>query len=196
VLKSDLVNSKYLPFIAVGAVAVIGLGAYFLLNSNNNKGSMREETKNTATGGPNTLRELLVSGSPQECMFMDDEGNEGTTYIAGGKIRTDYSTTNEGNKVTGHMILSDNTMYTWTDDQNTGFKMEFNPDDATSEAQPDTAKDTKSLDLDKKTDYSCKPWTVDSGVFAQPANVNFQSFSDYTMPEGMELPEGFDPSNY
>ena len=187
-------NKKFLPLVIVGAVVLLAVGAFAFFSTN--KGSLPGTVQERAAEGSKSLRDLMAAGGSQKCEFKDDEGNSGTSYISGGKVRTDYTTLVEGVETSGHMILDGNTMYTWMDGENQGFMMTFDPEDVNDEDVPETAGDGASVDLDEETDYTCSPWTVNASFFSPPSNVDFQDFSSFIPPQGGEIPEDFNPESY
>lgn len=136
----------------------------------------------TATG-PKSLKDLLAAGVPQKCTFKDLSNSvdmQGTSYISGGKVRGDFSTTVEGKTTSGHSIFDGKTSYVWMDGTSTGFKMEIDPSLTTA---PES-NNQQGLDLNKSIDYSCSPWLTDQSLFNPPEDVTFTSFSVPTTSAG------------
>lgn len=175
-------NKKVLTAIAIIVLLLIGAGAFLMFSKG--KPSTSSMPLNTQSGnsqksvqsGPKSLKDLLLAGVPQKCTFSDvSEGvsMEGTTYIAGGKMRGDFSTTVEGTVTTGHSIYDGKASYVWMDGTPTGFKMEIDPNEtATSETSTQGG-----LDLNKTIDYSCGVWVPDQTLFFPPDNVTFSAFN-------------------
>lgn len=177
-------NKKVLyAVIAVIVLLLVG-GAVFVMSTKNKPATTPSTTTGTVTNkvqeptkaGPKSLKDLLTAGVPQKCTFKDvsDQVNmEGTSYIAGGKMRGDFSTTVEGKTSTGHSIFDGKTSYVWMDGTSTGFKMEVDPS-VTSTPESSTQQ---GLDLNKTLDYSCGVWIVDQSLFNPPEDVTFTSFA-------------------
>ena len=133
------------------------------------------ETASQKSTGQQSFR-ALASGKPQKCEIkfsQENNQNQGTVYVANGKMRNDSTATVSGKTMVSHMILDNNTVYTWMEGQTTGFKMQAT---ATEEQKTD-GQQKRPVDLDQKVDYSCEGWSVDGSVFVPPANITFTDFS-------------------
>lgn len=188
-------NNKPVLIIAIVLVlALLGGGAYVMTagkaGSSESTAAGNQAGKKTADGNvPKTLRELLAAGVAQKCTFRstEDVAVEGTTYVSGGKVRSDYTTSVEGNTMSGHMIADGTTSYIWMDGQQQGFTMTFNASDTDIPENTQTPGATKApqqgLDANQAMDYSCSPWVVDGSLFTPPAEITFTDFSSM-MPTG------------
>lgn len=186
-------NKNTLVIAALALVLLVGgAGAYVVMNKNASSNSTDSATTgNTMVGsessGPMSLKDILLGGVAQKCTFSNVSDNtsvEGVTYVAGGKVRGDF-TTNDGTTTTqGHMIADGTTSYMWMDGQDTGFKMAFdiNAADAQETPSDDQSGSYQSLDIDEDMNYNCSPWGVDGSMFTPPANVTFTDFSAMTLP--------------
>jgi hypothetical protein len=96
----------------------------------------------------------------------------GTFYLANKKMRGDYSVSNGSQVMMGHMVLDNDTTYSWFDGQPMGFKMmnstEVNTNTSTAAEQ--------SFDPNKMMGYKCEGWSADGSKFVLPANVQFNDF--------------------
>jgi hypothetical protein len=122
-----------------------------------------------------SIKDLLTAGIPQQCTFTDASGEaglEGTTYIAGGKMRGDFTTTVDGKTTTGHTIFDGKTSWIWMDETSTGFKIEVDPSEADSSELPVQ----QGMDLNKTIDYNCSTWLPDNTLFNPPTDITFTSF--------------------
>jgi uncharacterized protein YxeA len=178
----NLVNKKVLPIIVV--VLLLLLGGWYFMNSRKTgtPGSSITESQ----GGMKSLKDLLSSGVAQKCTYSstDESGtNEGVSYISGGKVRGDFSTTISGKVTKSHMITDGKTSYIWTDGEKDGFKMTI-PDATPTSAKTDTSDSEVSTeaDLDQKMDYKCSAWVVDNSYFTPPTSVTFSDFSQMINP--------------
>jgi hypothetical protein len=63
--------------------------------------------------------------------------------------------------------------YTWTDATKTGSKMAL----ATIEKQQAPGPN-QGFDPNKKVNYSCVPWSTNASMFALPAGIQFNDFSN------------------
>ncbi len=176
---NKLMNKKLI--IIVAALLLLGVGGYLYMKKGTPAGIPGAQTGSQTTS-VNSLKDLLAKGIAQSCTFSSD-AESGTVYVSGGKTRGDFSSVTEGKTVLSHMIVDGNTSYLWTDGQNTGFKMSFDPNAAAS-ATPGTAGttgSTGSFDANANMNYKCSSWFADASKFALPAGVTFTSFSVPTM---------------
>lgn len=143
--------------------------------SNENK--QQSPDQNQKTSGQQSFK-ALASGKPQKCeVTFNQDGNaqtKGSTFVGNGKMRGDYTSTVAGKTIVSHMIMVDQTVYTWMDGQTTGFKMKADQE-TTSPTQGQTAK---PVDLEQKVDYVCENWHEDPSQFTPPTSVTFSDFSD------------------
>ncbi|HLE49398.1 MAG TPA: hypothetical protein VI819_05205 [Patescibacteria group bacterium] len=176
-------NNKVIVAAVVLILLLVGGGAYLMMSKksgvttptsvNNSQGSAVQETTGS---GQKSLKDLLLAGVPQKCSFSDVSSGvemDGTSYIAGGKVRADFNSKTEGKATSGHTIVDGNTSYIWMDGSQTGFKMEVN------ETESDTSSNTnqEGLDLNKSIDYKCSTWLPDQSLFNPPSDVSFTQFS-------------------
>ncbi len=169
--------------IAVVVILLLGVGGYFYFNKSRNV-----ETAGGISSGVKSLKELLASGVPQKCTFASDDESgktEGTSYIAGGKVRADFTSTINAKTTVSHMISDNKTSYIWTDGDKTGFKMTITETDTNATDSPvtgETASQGNEADLDQKSDYKCSVWVPDNSMFTPPADVKFTDFSEMFKP--------------
>jgi hypothetical protein len=142
-----------------------------------------------ATSGQGSFKDLLALGKSLKCdSSFTSNGNTstGTTYIAGGNMRGDFSSQIEGRTMQTHMIIKDQTSYTWVEGSGTamGFKMALN-----SSSTPNSiSKTPRSADINQQINYNCQSWSEDSAQFDLPAGVTFQDQSQ--MMVSPKLPVG------
>ncbi len=187
VVKSGRMNNKIL--LAAGAIILVIVlgGAAFIMSKNSSKAPVSTQVTQNEKPASNqkslkSLKDLIASGQAQKCTFKDKSASvnvEGTTYVAGGKMRGDFNSMVGEKNIMMHMIASDKTSYTWMDGQTTGYKMVFDPADM---AAPTGSQ--QSVDINKVIDYNCSNWSVDSSVFTPPANVKFSELGAVAAPTG------------
>ena len=167
----------------VALVLLIGGGAYFVMSGRTSQTAMTPSyTQNQETTAPSnqpkSLKDLLTMGQSQTCTFTDPSGTGGTVYVSNGKMRGDFSSVSAGQTVQSHMIVDGQTSYLWMDGQTTGYKMTVEA--ATGEGTSAQG----SVDVNKKTDFSCVPSVSDSSMFTLPTNIEFTSFAAPALPSG------------
>ena len=162
--------NKKILVIVVAALLLLG-GGYFFLNSRKSI-----TLPGSQTSAPSSLKDLITKGIPQSCTFSG-EGESGSVFVSGKKVRGDFDTTVEGKVTKSHMIVDGNTSYLWTDDQKEGFKMTFDVSAVDASPEPGTATSGESFDANANMNYKCSPWLEDSSKFALPSGVTFTSFA-------------------
>lgn len=175
--------------LVVVALVLIGAGAFFM-SQRGGDASVASRTQSgneqmAESGGGmmgKSLMDLLKSGVAQKCTFSSEtEGTsvEGVTYMSGGNVRSDYSTSDGTTDVSGHVIVSDSMSYMWMDGEENGVKMKIDPEEY-EEGVAKMEKEQQSMqsfDMNAQMDYNCSPWVVDGGMFTPPANVQFADMS-------------------
>ena len=154
-------------FIGIAILLLLG-GGYFYFSK-----SPVNPIKKAASGLiKGNIQDLFAKGTNMQCAFKNtDEENstEGTIYVSGKKMRGNFSLKQtDGKTIVSNIIRDENYGYTWLEGQTQGTKIKVE----TSEKK----EDLFALD-DKKIDYDCKSWNVDSGLFTPPANIKFQDLS-------------------
>ncbi len=178
-------NKKVVIAIVVILLLLLGGGVFVMSKRNKSKTTSAPTTisvsptsavQETSQENQKSLRDLLTAGVPQKCTFSDvssEVNMQGTSYIANGKVRGDFSTTADGKTTNGHTIFDGKVSYVWMDGTSTGFKMEINP----TEGSTSNSSTQQGLDLNKTLDYNCDVWVPDQTLFTPPTNVTFTSFS-------------------
>lgn len=169
----------------VAAVVIIGAGWYFFMGGSVPEGAVSgsmmapQPLVGTPTNSQMTLKELLAGDASQQCTFIDntnDTATQGMIYVSGGKVRGDFSTTQQGKTVSVHMVADGAAMHTWADGMKDGVTVSM------MAAKPAGAPQ-QGYDPDKKIDYHCTPWTADTTKFDLPKDVNFRDVAG--MMQGM-----------
>lgn len=184
--------NKKILIVVVVLLLVVG-GYFFMKGQKGGTPAGTQGTTETSSGGLKSLKDLIASGVAQKCTFStsDTSGvSEGTTYVAGGKMRGDFTSTVSGKTTKSHMIADGKTTYIWVDGEKTGFKTTF---EETATAKPEgtqVSEGTASgggVDLNQKTDYKCSTWITDSSQFTPPADVKFTDFSQMFNPSSLPV---------
>lgn len=171
---------KNAVIVTVVVVLVVLVGGYFFMKKSPSKLST---TSNTASqdSSPKSLKDLLMSGIAQKCTFSsttDTGSSDGTTYMASGKVRGDFSMTTDSKTTKSHMIVDGKTSYIWTDGSMTGFKTTIPDETSTPSSQTtNTTVNNSASSFDQKADYKCQAWSVDQSLFTLPAGVTFKDMN-------------------
>lgn len=188
--------------IGLVVLLLLGGGGYYFMSKNAANAPMIPSgtSSNQAGGALKSLKDLLLSGVAQKCTFSDKTDNvetNGTTYVAGGKMRGDFNSTVEGKQTASHMIVDGKTSYIWSDDQTNGIKMTIDKETSESKSTSNTTLNSsakeEAVDVNKKLDYKCSPWGVNNSLFTPPANVKFTDFSAMLTPQAGKTGTGANP---
>jgi hypothetical protein len=165
---------KSLPIVIGAVVLVVGALAYTFLSKSDQKGiqngtneatTMENTTSSDTFTG--TLKEAISRGVAMKCTYQV-EGSEYEGYVKGNNYRGKVQTA-EGE--TGEVIVKDNCMWSWSENQAQGVKTCIQETDAEDESediwdQPDSSVDTS-------VNYRCVPATVTDAMFTPPTNIEF-----------------------
>ena len=171
-------NKGVLVVVALLVIVVGAYGAYRVYKHFKRLATAPAATTVEPTAPPAmSLKDILGLGTAEKCTY-----DQGTVYVAGGKVRGDFSVPENGVTTTSHMISMSNTSYIWTDSQKTGIKMAYNPN-ATPSASA-TSTSSAGVDMNKPMNYSCGAWAEDDSLFALPKGVTFQDVSSVVPSSG------------
>ncbi len=142
-------------------------------NSKNDKGQQQAQEHKKST-----LKQLIDAGKPQKCevsyKLNETTSTSGTSYMAGrGKFRGDFATQVNGQVQQSHVIMSGDTLYTWTEGQTIGFKMQVNQQASASTTQ-------QAINFEQQMEYNCQDWKEDNSVFSIPTNITFKDQASIT----------------
>ncbi len=186
-------SALIIGLIVAAVIVVGGVTAYFVTDGFGSNDS--DDTQNSASTqqSPNssqtqpqtattksqvgTMFADVVAGKYDVKCSFDDGTNTGTIYYSASgsdNVKMRFDTTSAD--YDGHVLRVDNTVYTWTDGQDTGTKLTVKP----------TAGDEK-YSVDKyendpgKYNLTCKnAGTLDASVFAVPSGVKFMDIGQYS----------------
>lgn len=161
----------------IGAIVIIAVALGIWLFSGQSLPGGVSNSASPVAGTQNTsLKNLLASQSPQSCTFSTaaaQTSSQGIVYVAGGKMRGDFTSTVDGKGVKSHMIVMDNTSYVWSDAMPQGVKMSFDTMATQTGNSPQG-----SVDPNATTNYDCSSWSTDVSMFVLPAGITFQDLSN------------------
>lgn len=188
-----------LLLILIIAVVVIGGGAgvYVAMRGGDGVQEFQERTNDREDGdfsGPSSLRSLLSRGQDMKCTFSVSDDNidsTGTSYISGGKMRSDFASTVKkpvAATVRGSMIVDGEYSYSWAADTKQGAKIKMASMDAAQSQMSN--QQSSSLDLDQNMNYDCDDWDADADVFSPPADIDFMEMDFSKMMQAMPSVSG------
>lgn len=165
--------SKTLVSVLVLAVVLVG-GYMIVKNGRAPEDAVKNPQDSSETAGKKiAFSEFVKQGGSYKCevkQAMNDFENSGTVYITEGKMRGEFSTVAEGQKMDSLFVMKDDYMYNWSSlSPELGVKIKVTAEDkAAAEAQGIYSWNTEQVG-----DYNCEPWTVDNSKFDLPQAVNF-----------------------
>ncbi|MBI4037992.1 hypothetical protein HY382_03035 [Candidatus Curtissbacteria bacterium] len=179
---------KNTPLIA-GAIAIviaILVGGYLVMNkkspSTSQPTTTQEQTAEDEGIVKGSIKSLLSGGKNVTCSVkypMGDSAYEGKVFVAGSKMRGDFTTAVEGKTMESHMISDGTYTYSWASGMPQGVKMKM--DETQTQASP-VAGQSQQLDVEKQVDMNCSNWSVDNSVFTPPADIKFMDIGAITKP--------------
>ncbi len=134
-----------------------------------------------------SIADLMSGGKNLKCVWQTEATenagkSSGTIMISGKKFRQDIKIEAKDTKTSGtemNAISDGESMFVWgAADPKNGFKLSLA---GTTEAKT-TAKvgQTEAVDVNKKVDFRCSPWSVDESSFVLPEGVKFVDLSQMT----------------
>jgi len=137
-----------------------------------------------------SIPDLLAKGRSIKCELVADAQSEitsGTTYVAGGKFRSDYEMKVAGQANMKAHSLSDGTwLYSWEDshpEQAGKFKM------ADMEKASAQAENKGAEDYNANFNYKCYNWQADNNLLTPPAGIEFKDYSEI-MKQAEQMQQG------
>ncbi len=181
-------NSKLLlGLVSVAVLVIVGVS---IKNKNNLSKTSKHtnSTKQIATLDKNTnnsknANSKLDENKPQKCYIKDvsDDGRvyESTIYTDGkGRIYTISKTDTSSGEKTTYSIVSNDYVYTWSDNKNEpGMKIPIE-DDESKDSYQDEDNSYGEMKNAEGDVVKCEPWKVDKSVFTPPSDVKFMDLSD------------------
>jgi len=182
---------KALPIILV-VLVVGGVGAYLFMNQSGQEmmpmtpsqqqgqqeekdmDTDQEAEKENYTGN---LKKMVDLGIPLKCTFNQGDEYSGTTWVKGKKFYSEISADNQVSKI----IFKDDCMWTWSDAQDQGVKMCFEPEEATDIFSGEAEAGETNLPTD--ANFNCNPAVFTDAKFNVPSGVEFMDFDQ--MMEGL-----------
>lgn len=196
---------KIIPVLVVLILLVIGVFLYM---------KSKNPSSNATVGGPaktgeqtnviTSIKDALTKSVSLVCNYKDDSGKQTSVYIKAGSVRS--IVTAGGDKTQpNNFILAGGKMYIWNDSTKAGFMYTMKA--PTTTVAPTTASVTGQVNNagDKSQSYlaeiekfknDCKPGVVDSGLFAAPADVNFQDMDAILNNQNKMPGQGTNPTDY
>ncbi len=170
--------------VIIAGIIIIGLGV-FLITQKKSSNELEQiptdssVTENAPQGKKMAFSELVKQGDAYQCtvtQYIDSTftaTTEGKVFIAGGKVRGNFSTQVEGMNVDTSMIARDGLVHTWTSLANIGITTKQVKN--TEEEKPVETSGQFSWNDEMIGDYDCQDWKEDTSVFEVPKNITFKA---------------------
>jgi len=173
--------------LGIVAVIIIAVGAWLIIKGAPGGGSSYAPAGTGApASGPVALSALVAAGNPVTCTFSTTTAQgteEGTIYVADGKVAGDFTMNGTQGPTQAHMIMQDQTNYFWTSAGTQGFKSAVTATSSSGSSQ-------QGVSYSEPADYACQPWTADESKFTLPANITFMDMSAMTHGAAPAAPGG------
>ncbi len=176
-------KNKLFAVLALISVSILLTGC----TTKNKTGNTDASTTNTSQEEDlkGNLFDIVKLGKNIKCTFSSNDESasaSGTTYVSGGKARSDFIVTNsDGEKFESYTITDADWIYLWGSQSEQGTKMKIS-ELPKSEDTDKISKPNSNENFDKAYDYKCSPWIPDNSKFNPPTNVTFVDFTE-TMKE-------------
>lgn len=167
-------KSKAIVAVVIILLLIAGGAFYFL--------KVRGGAGGKLSSGANSLKSLIAAGIPQKCTFSSSDASgssQGTTFVAGGKVRADITSVVSEQTTVSHMISDGKTNYIWSDNDKNGIKMTVPESSVTSAPSTGNTSGTgpsSEGDLNQTENYKCSAWLPDNSQFTPPSNITFSDF--------------------
>jgi hypothetical protein len=176
--KEVIRMKKSLPVILV--LVAVGVGAILFMNRGkgttpSDSGTVPFDSSESDTF-VGTLKEAVARGVGMKCTY-EVGGNEYEGYIKGKNYRGKIKTA-EGKEA--RIIIKDNCMWTWAEDESQGVKTCFEVTEGEAEGSDIWEQPQGAVSPD--ITYRCVPFAVTDAQFTPPADVNFMDLE--SMMEG------------
>lgn len=181
-------NNQSKIFLIGGVVLILLVGAYFVFSKKDSQkipdtvtSENQTETKTPKTNEAITsIQDLLSRSGSLKCVYTDAMGDEVTSYIKNGSIRTDSY--NPTGKEEGGAIMKDGWVYVWEKKRGEGFKMTYDLNkDNKQNGDPNSYASFGGTDFVKqleKFQESCVSASIDDKLFELPPGVSFTDYSE------------------
>lgn len=164
--------------IAVLGLALLGYFGYMQMQKGGTNPIQQavEQTSDSITKG--SIKSLLGANKNVTCTTTaEDQSGTGTIFVAGSKMRGDFSTQVEGKSMMTHMISDGQYSYMWSDEDSKGTKFKIDPDQPVPSVPAGSSVQSQTGNMDDEVDMNCSNWNPDNSKFQVPANIEFIDMS-------------------
>lgn len=173
-----LMNKLVIIVVAVLVLALLGYFGYMQMQKGGTNPIQQavEQTSESVTKG--TIKSLLGANKNVTCKTTaKDQSGSGTIFVAGSKMRGDFSSQVEGKSMMTHMIQDDEFAYMWSDEDSRGTKFKIDVNQPEPSLPAGSSVNSKAENLDDEVDMNCSSWIPDGSKFKPPGEVQFTDLS-------------------
>ncbi len=175
--------------LALLAVIVLLVGAYFLLGEADTTSESTGSTENieaaaqstqsesTAERGVRSFMELVGLGQEMTCSFSTDAldseyPSNGTVYMGQGKMRLDSTSVVDNTEMQYSMIDDGTYNYSWGSTAEGTFAIKMARVDITEQPPVDESAG-EGFDYSQDVEYECEAGSINDSLFTPPADIEF-----------------------
>ena len=169
------------------AAVAVGTGGWFMMHHPSTPKADRTNTEVVATSttpstesfsAKSSLKDIVARGGSWQCTYQINVAgvnSTGTVYVAGGKVRSDFSSKVPQVNMTidSHMVSDGAYAYTWTSAMPQGYKVALDAKAKTAMGGSAPASAHQDFDYNGALDYNCVAWPTDESKFVVPTNITF-----------------------
>lgn len=119
-----------------------------------------------------TLKKMVGLGVPLKCTFNQGDEYSGTTWVKGKKFYSEI----ESQEKAGKVIFKDDCMWNWSEGEEEGIKMCFEPEEAEDMFSGET--DTGQTNLPTDVNFNCQPAVFTDAKFDPPSGIEFMDMDE------------------
>lgn len=167
-----------MKYLAIALGLIIFGGAAFLFFGPDTLGPSEENTVDESStemeGGKaaesnfeGSIIDLANRGGSWRCAVVHTSGvgdSSGTVYVAGDRLRGDFTSRAQGMVLESHLIKKESFVYAWSPLTPTGYKIPV----AAITGDGTTAPQGQFSSAQQAYSYNCQPWDVDESQFSVP----------------------------
>lgn len=172
--------------LSIIGILVVAAVAFTLVRSN--KGDTDMATTTNATSSEETafsgnLFDLVGRGGDWKCAWSSTQEGvqlDGVVYVSRGKFKSDVEMRGAGVSAAAHALGDGEFVYSWSSLAPMGVKFPMSAGTTGVAAGGATAQNAQ---LTGVYSYDCDPWKAESGTFALPSGITFQTVTAPAAPQ-------------
>ena len=161
--------------LGLGVLVVVGIGGYLIINNaqtqKENTDQSQSDLSSEQTGAVKnfvgSIQEAMSMGVGMKCTY-EVEGSQYEGYVKGNSYRGMVASAQGISQV----IVKDNCVWSWSEDESQGVKMCSDPEDGSDSS----VWDNPESGLDTSLNYECSAVAVSDSQFSPPSDIEFIDF--------------------